>query len=401
MKVALVHDYLNQWGGAEEVLLAFHELFPDAPIYTLFYDEKLPLGEKTDEQQDQGGTLPITDIPRELVRPSGLQKLPKWLRNSRLLMPVYPTSIEMLDLSAYDLIVSDSSSYAKGVITRPDTVHICYLHTPTRYLWDYHERYLAEQKIGWFKKTLIVPMLSFLRVWDCWAADRVDFFIANSENVRDRIRKYYNRDATVIYPPIDVQGRKEEVARQLICRETKEIYDGTESFDNYYLFVGRLSAYKRVDLAIEACNRLQLPLMVVNTGREEEALREQAWSTVRFAGHVTREELADIYRHCKALIMPGLEDFGMVMVEAMSYGKPVIAFEGGGALEIVKPGMNGEFFRKETPRSLMDTIRIFEQKWQNGAYLPVEIHSSVERFDRSEFVKQIRSFIEKHTTISK
>ena len=373
-RVALVHDFINQWGGAERVLYALHELYPQAPIFTLFYDPDLFKSQVGQNQADS-----LFGLDQASLQTTAMQKLPAWLRNNRLLLPVYPTAIEMLDLSDYDLIISDSSAFSKGVITRPDAVHICYCHTPTRYLWDWHERYLQEQRLGWFKRTLLVPFLSLLRVWDFWAADRVDQFIANSENVRNRIRKYYDRESQVIYPPIDVQANRSLVSTTKADRKIKDYYDGLEKDDDYYLVVARLSGYKKVDLAIEACNRLQLPLVVVGTGREESRLKEMAWSSVRFAGQVSDAQLVEHYQKCKALIMPGEEDFGMVMVEAMSWGKPVIAYKQGGALEIVQAGINGEFFAQPKVRSLMDCLRDFEKKWQAGAYQMIEIFDSIQK----------------------
>jgi glycosyltransferase involved in cell wall biosynthesis len=386
-KVALIHDYLNQWGGAERVLWSMHELFPEAPIYTLLWDA----------QRAEKSTTELRRFTQTEVTASWLQGLPKWLRHSRLLLPLYPTAIEQLDLTEYDLVISDSSAFSKGVITRPDTVHICYCHTPTRYLWDWHERYLAEQHMGWFKKTLTVPILSYLRVWDRFAADRVDHFIANSQEVQRRIRKYYGRDSVVIYPPVPVRKRVAALAEREE-RARKLEYDGTEQDEGYYLIVSRLSGYKSINLAIDACNRLQVKLKIVGEGRDLKELRLQAWSNVEFLGHIRDEALAEVYRRSRALIMPGIEDFGMVMVEALSYGKPVIAFQGGGALEIVKEGVSGMFFRKPTVYALMDALRAFDDDWCNGKYQPRTVAETVDRFDEAEFKRQMRELVEAKTS---
>ncbi len=390
MKIALVHDFLNQWGGAEEVLLMLHEIYPDAPIYTLFHDRRQS-GPLVETAQPYEGAA---TWPADSLHLSGLQRLPGWLRRSRLLMPFYPTAIEMFDLSSYDVVISDSSAFSKGVLTRPGTVHICYCHSPTRYLWDWHERYIQEQRLSWFAKIFIVPFLSYLRIWDRWAADRVDIFLANSRNVQARIQKYYARGSQVIYPPINVLSHARDLGSYQLDRTVPDVYDGVKRDIPYYLIVARLSAYKKIEIAIEACNRLQVPLVIVGTGREIEKLRRLAWGTVTFVGKVTRSELDGYYAKCKALLMPGVEDFGMVMAEAMSFGKPVIAYRAGGALEIVREGISGEFFDKETPRSLMDAIRDFDSKWKNGSYDPEEIFRLAERFDRQHFTEAIQSVVE-------
>jgi len=310
-------------------------------------------------------------------------------------MPVYPTAVEMFDLSAYDIVISDSSAFSKGILTRPGAVHICYCHSPTRYLWDWHERYIQEQRLNWFSKAFIVPFLSYLRIWDRWAADRVDIFLANSKNVQARIQKYYGRESQVVYPPVGVEVRAEELDSCQIDRTIPDIYDGVERDIPYYLIVARLSAYKKIELAVDACNRLQLPLVIVGTGREEKKLRRLAWGSVRFAGQVIRTELDGYYRKCKALLMPGTEDFGMVMAEAMSFGKPVIAYRDGGAMEIVEEGTSGEFFDRESTRSLMDTLRRFEDSWRAGGYDARAIHGQAQRFDTRHFKDAIREIVAK------
>lgn len=385
-QVALVHDYLNQWGGAEQVLASLASIYPDASVYTMFKDEALAL--------NKGYRKAQRALDMQKVRVSGLQRLPPWLRNSRLLLPFYPTAVETLDVSHYDVVISDSSAYAKGILTRPDGVHINYCHSPTRFLWDWHQRYQQEQPVARALGVLIEPLMSYVRLWDRWAADRVDYFVANSHNVRERIAKYYQRDAVVIYPPVDVRSHAQEIPRAMPKRVIKSAYDGHEEDRDYYLIVARLSAYKKIDMAIEACNRLQVPLHVVGAGREEARLKKLAWGKVVFHADLDRTALEQHYRKCKALIMPGVEDFGMVMVEAMAFGKPVIAFRAGGALEIIKAGVSGEFFDRENVRSLMDAIRGFEASYVQGGYRPREIFDSVLRFDQREFENHMREFVD-------
>jgi len=387
-RVALVHDYLNQWGGAEQVLASLHAIYPDAPIYTL-YTDKLPedLAYQTNQRQ-------LLQLKPGQFRPSGLQKLPRWLRGKRFLMPFYPTAIERFDLTDYDVVISDSSAYAKGVVTRPGTVHISFCHSPTRYLWDWHERYLQENRISKLGRIFLTPVLSAMRLWDYWAADRVDHFVANSENVRARIGKFYRKPASVIYPPVDVLSHEKEIPSGKITRQVSHAYLAPPDLEkDFYLIVARLSAYKKIELAIKACNRLQLPLVIVGVGREEKRLRELAWGTVRFVSQLSREELDSHYRRAKALIMPGLDDFGMVMVEAMAFGKPVVAYQAGGALEIVQPGVNGEFFAEENTRSLMDTLRHFEQRWAEDHYQPRAVFDSVRKFDESVFQTNMKNLV--------
>ncbi len=394
LKVALVHDFLNQWGGAEQVLACIAAMFPEAPIYTLFREDNLPL------DQAYAGTM--ATLAARTIHVSSLQKYPRVLRQHRLLLPFYPTATEKLDLTPYDVVISDSGAWVKGVITRPDSVHINYCHSPTRFLWDWHERYLREQHVSGLKSLMVTPLMSLLRIWDRWAADRVDFYVANSVNVQRRIAKYYERPSTVIYPPVDVLAHEREIPHGKIKRTIKTIYDGQDNQDNYYLVVGRLSSYKKVDLAVEACNRLQLPLHIVGTdpkGKMIARLRKKSWGTVQVLPNLNRSDLQEQYRHAKALLMCGVEDFGMVMVEAMAFGKPVLAYHQGGALEIVESGKTGEFFEQESVRSLMDAIRLFESRWAQNHYQPREIFAAVKRFDSSRFKHEFMQFVRAKTQI--
>ncbi|MDP3963899.1 MAG: glycosyltransferase, partial [bacterium] len=327
MKVALVHDYLTELGGAERVLEALCELFPHAPIYTLIYDEKATNGL----------------FKHRRIHTSFLQKLP-WSRtrhrNYAWLMPV---AIEQFDLGRYDLVISDSASYAKGIVTKPHTVHISYCHTPIRYAWDDSHRYVKEFGLPPILRSFVPFFLNYLRVWDKEASLRVDAFIANSSFVRDRIRKYYRVDADVIHPPVDVEffGKTERAEKK------------------YFLAAGRLVAYKRFDLAVRAFNELKLPLIVAGEGPELNRLKAIAGPTIAFKGRITDAELREIYAGARALVFPQEEDFGITAVEAMATGTPVIAFRGGGALEHLAEGETGLFFDYERPGTLARTVERF------------------------------------------
>lgn len=330
LKVALVQDWLVKFGGAEWTLLNWHRIFPDAPLYTLVYDSK-----------KMGKTFSDFD-----VRTTYIQKIPGAVKHYQMLLPLMPGAWERLDLTEYDLVISSCSSCCKGIITRPDAVHICYCHTPTRYFWDMFYEYKRESNP--IKAFLMTPFIHKLRMWDRLAADRVDYFIANSEFTKKRIAKYYRRDADVIY----------SVGGNFV---PQEIYDSTENED-YYLTIGRLIGYKRFDLAIEACNRLGKRLIIVGTGNEEENLKKIAGPTIEFKGYCSDEEILEYYAKAKAFLFPGLEDFGFTPVEAQSGGTPVLAYGKGGALETVKDGKTGHFFYEQTVESLMECIEKFESE---------------------------------------
>jgi len=358
MKVALVHDYLNQYGGAEKVLEALSEIFPDAPIYTLIYDSKI-----------------IDNIlPGKEVRASFLQKIPLINRYHRFFPPLMPLAVEKLDLSDFDMVISDSAAFTKGVITRPETIHICYCHTPIRYAWDDSHKYVREFNMPFWAKIFVPIFMNYLRLWDREAAYRVDKFICNSNFVAKRVKKYYKRDATIIYPPVD----------------TKKFFPGTKS-ESYFLMVGRLLVYKRFDIAIEAFNRLELPLKIIGTGPESGKLKKMANWNIEFLGNVDSETLKKHYQECQALIFPQEEDFGIVALEAMACGRPVIAYRGGGALESVKENETGLFFDEQTAGSLVDAVK----KFDSGKFKSRKIKNHAMKFDKNIFKKKIKEFAEK------
>lgn len=362
MKVAIVYDRVNKWGGAERVLLALHKLFPDAPLFTSVYSKK---------------GAPWAESFQKII-PSFFQKIIPAQKAHELFALFMPIVFESFSFDAFDVVISVTSEAAKGIITKSSTLHICVCLTPTRYLWSGYYEYLRNtiaQFIAW-------PLVTYLRKWDLIAAKRPDYFIAISQNVSNRIKKYYNRESVVIYPPVELASY---VRRK---RSRKKQNDG------YFLLVSRISRfvpYKRIDLAIEAANKTRSELKVVGEGRDIEYFKKKAGPTVEFLGRLTDDALATYYKKCRALIFPGTEDFGLVMVEAQSFGKPVIAYRAGGALEIIKEGKTGEFFDKQNVRSLARVMANFHEKQYN---IRACIENS-QRFSFEKFEREFRSFLEK------
>ena len=358
MKVALVHDYLNQMGGAERVVLALHEIFPEAPLYTSIYDPR-----RVD-----------TAFQSMDIRTSFMQKLPLVKKHHQPFLPFYPFAMERLDLRGYDLILSSSSAFGKGVVTRPETMHICYCHTPMRWCWNYDE-YVQRERLGRIARNILPFFITGLRVWDQTSSMRVDHFIANSPVVADRIRKYYRRDAVVIPPPVEA---------------SRFTFDATTQAEAYFLIVSRLMPYKRIELAIEACNRLQLPLVIIGGGRDENRLKSIAGPTIRFMGRLSDEEILHYYAHCRAFILPGEEDFGITPLEAQASGRPVIAYAAGGALASVIDSVTGTFFQKQNVESLVEVLESFDER----RYDPQTIRNHALEFDKPRFHRRILQFIE-------
>ncbi len=356
MRVALVHDWLNQMGGAEAVLEALVEAFPGAPIYTSIYDrDRMP-------PHYRGWEIHVT----------WLDAMPFIHRQHQLYLPLYPLAFDGLNLSGYDVVISNKSGFCHGVVTGPSTVHLCYCLTPTRYVWAYEE-YIAREGLPGPMRRLLRPLITLLRIWDRMAADRVDAFIAISREVARRIQKFYRRPSILLHPPVDVQRF------QLAARP-----------EDYFLIVSRLIPYKRIDLAIEAFNRLGLPLIIVGDGRDRRRLQRMAGPTITFLGRVPADQLADLYARCRAFVFPGVEDFGIAPVEAMAAGRPVIAFAGGGALDTVVEGVTGVFFDTPTPESLVAAVRRFEElRFDPGA-----IRRHAEQFDKRVFQEKIKKIAE-------
>lgn len=357
MKIALVHDHLIQEGGAERVLEVFQEIYPQAPTYTLLFD-----------QAKLGQIFKDKDI-----RTSFLQNWPGALRHYQWFLPLMPTATEGYDLMEYDAVLSSCSAMAKGIITRSNTLHFCYCHTPTRYLWSDTHRYVDELKYNRLVKKAIPYILTRLRAWDQLAAQRVDFFIANSKNVSDRIKKYYRRDSVIIHPPIDTGQFK--IFNQV---------------GKYFLTGGRLVAYKKFDLAVLAFNRLGIPLKIFGEGPEEKKLKSLAKSNIEFLGKVKAEQLAELYGQAVAFIHPQIEDFGITAIESMACGRPVIAYAAGGACETVVGGKTGKFFDEQTWEALADTVVRFKPE----SFSPAEIKNYAQQFGAERFKKEIINLIE-------
>lgn len=323
MRIALVHDYLTQFGGGERVLKVLMDMFPNAPVYTLLHDKKVTEG--------------LLDGSR--IKTSFLQNIPLARSRHRLFPLFMPIIIEQFNLSKYDLVISASHSFGKGVITGPNTLHISYCFTPMRYVWDDSHRYVREFTVPSWLRSLIPFPLTYVRLWDSFAADRVDSFVAISNFVAKRIKKYYQRDAVVVYPPVDCGA-----------------YYIAKTIGNRFLIVSRLMSYKRIDLAIEAFNILGLPLDIVGTGPEEKKLKKISGSTIRFYGFLADEKIKTMFAECRAFIFPQEEDFGLTVLEAAASGRPVIAFAGGGALETITSD-TGIFFADQTVESLSEAVQ--------------------------------------------
>ncbi len=355
MRVALVQDWLNQMGGAEKTLLAMAEVFPGAPIYTSIYDASR-----------------LDKAFRSLdIRTSFMQRLPFVKRHHQPFLPLYPFAMESLDLRAYDLVLSASSAFAKGVITRPETLHICYCYTPMRWAWSFQD-YIEREHVGSLARLALAPFINWLRLWDYATAARVDAFIAISPVVAARIAKYYRRESVIIPPPVDVQR-----------------YTVSTRREDYFLIVSRLIPYKRIDLAVRAFTKLGLPLRIVGSGRDERSLRAMAGPTVKFLGRLSDEQVREQLAGCRAFIFPGEEDFGIAPVEAQACGKPVIAYGAGGALSTVLDGVTGQFFYQQTPEALASVVANF----RDAMFDPATIRRHAEQFDTALFAERLANFV--------
>ncbi len=357
MKTAIVVDWLTQMGGAERVVLAIKELFPEAPIYATVYNPDTV--DRVFHDMD--------------VRTSFIQRLPGAKKSYQKYLPLMPTAVEQFDLSEFDLVISSSSSMAKGILTRAETVHVCYCHTPMRYAWDFYHEYLNGPDVGWLKRKVIPWLMNYIRMWDRLTADRVDYFIANSETVARRIKKHYHRDSVVINPPVEAS-----------------FFTPGDIDEDYFLVISRLVPYKRVDMAIQACNELGLPLRVIGTGPEFDRLKAMAGPTVKMMGRLSEEEIKTHYSQCRAFLFPGEEDFGITPLEAQASGRPVIAFGKGGALETVVDGKTGLFFAEQTVDSLKSSIKRFE----NTSFDRQVIRQHAEKYDKVSFQEAFKSFLD-------
>ena len=361
IKVAIVHDWLTGMRGGEKCLEVFCEIFPKATLFILIHNK---------------GTVSPA-IENMDIRTSFLQKIPGIAKHYRKFLPLFPHAIESFDLSGYDLVLSSSHCVAKGVRTPEKALHICYCYTPVRYVWTFFDEYFSRE--SGVKKRVIAFFAKRIKKWDLRVNKDVDYFIGISHNVKNRINSYYNREADVIYPPADVEGIEER-----------------SSGGDYYLIVSALVTYKKVDLAVKAFNENGKKLLVVGSGGDADHLKSIAKENIEFKGWASDEELKSYYAGCKALIFPGEEDFGIVPVEAQGYGKAVIAYAKGGALETVTPfpddKATGVFFGEQTPESLNGAIEIFERN--KDTFKLGAIKENALRFNRNRFKREIEKYIQ-------
>lgn len=358
MRFAIVHDYLNQMGGAERVLMVLHDLFPDAPIFTSIYEPSL-----------------VDPAFRTMdIRTSFMQHLPLVHRHHQPFLPVFPFAFESLDLSRYDVVLSMSSAWSKAVVTRPDAIHLNYCLTPMRFAWAFDD-YVRDEPVSRWQRAVLAPILSWLRHWDVKTSNRVDEFSAISTVVQQRVNRYYSRSASIIYPPVDTTPFAP-------LRATSR--DG-----GYFVVASRLIPYKRIDLAIAACNQLRAPLKILGEGRDRARLEALAGPTIEFLGWVNEAEKRSVIADATAFIFPAEEDFGIAPVEAMAAGRPVVAFGSGGALDTVVPGKTGAFFHEATPEALASVLsEVQRQSWDCDA-----IASHAARFDTETFKAQMRAWV--------
>jgi len=355
MRLALVHDWLSQIGGAEDVLETLVGMFPGAPVYTsMYWREGMPAPYRAWD-----------------IRTTWMDRLPGVYRHHQPYLPFYPLAFGGLDLSGYEIVLSNKSGFCHSVRTG-EAMHICYCLAPTRYVWDF-DTYAARETIPPALRTALRPLVAILRRWDHRAAQRVDHFVAISREVQARIRRHYGRDSGVIHPPVDTARFRPSSTR-----------------DDYYLIVSRLVPYRRIDLAVRAFNQLRLPLLIAGGGRDRGALADLSGPTVTLLGRVPDEDLPDLYARCRAYILPGVEDFGIAPVQAQAAGRPVIAYGAGGALDTVVEGKTGAFFRDPTPGALGAAVRAFDP----DSVDPRACVRNAMRFDASVFKRRLMEFVE-------
>lgn len=363
LKVAVVHDWLVNYGGAERVVETILEIFPQADIYTLVYDEK-KMGKS---------------FPKEKVKTTFIQKIPKATKLYTKLLPLMPLAFEELDLTNYDLVISSSSCCAKGVITSPNTLHISYVHSPMRYIWDLYYDY--KKKSNFLVKAFMTIFSKSLRIWDVTSSRRIDVVIANSDYIKKRIKKCWGIDSKVIYPPVEIE----------------KYYPNGKEAEDFYVVFSRFVAYKRIDLAIEVCKELNRKLVVIGDGEERENLKRLADNNknIIFTGRISDEEVRDYLQRCKAMIFCAEEDFGIIPVEAQACGRPVIAYGKGGALETVVNGVTGVFFDRQEKESVKKAILEFENK----KFKAEDILENSRKFSKEKFKNKLIEVINEKNRI--
>ncbi len=357
MRIAIIHDYITSFGGAEKTFKNLLKLFPQAEAYALFYDRKIK----------------ERFFPDIKIKTSFLQKAP-FKHKYQLLMPLMPVAAETLDFRDFDIVISSSFSFAKGIITRPQTKHICYCYSPNRYLW------IRENNSGFLWKNPVSKiLLHHMRIWDRQASERVDEFIAISRTVQARIKKYYKRTSKLIYPPVQIPDAVEQVNKQ------------TNSKKEFYLIVSQLRKYKRIDLAVKAFNKLGLTLIIIGQGPKRKKLQKIAKKNIKFLGWQPDKVISKYYKDCTGFVFPGEDDFGIAPVEAMGYGKPILAYRKGGATETIIEGKTGEFFDVQHPAVLADGMRRLKNNLQN--YNPRFISNHAKNFSQQRFEKEFKNLI--------
>lgn len=358
MKIAIVHDWFNKRvGGAEQVTFELAKMFPDAPVFTLLYNKQI-FSKLLDESR---------------VRTSFLQKMPASIKKRpRYLLPLIPKAVASLDFRSFKIVISVSSAFVKNIHLPDGTVHICYCNTPMRFGWDYREQYLIEQQLGLIRRQLATQITKRIKAWDKAGSQEVDVWLANSKTVAKRINKYYQQTAEVVYPPVGTQ--------QFQPKSTKS---------NYYLTLSGLTPYKKIDLAIAACNELRRPLIVAGDGTDRTRLQKLAGPTIKFTGHVSESQKRQLLQNARALIYPNEEDFGIAPVEAMAAGTPVIGYNKGGLTESVIHGETGILFNNQTPQGLSAAIMDFESRHFDST----TIVKQAAKFDAAIFTKRLRQIV--------
>jgi len=354
-KIAIVADWLTNFAGSENVILELHKMFPDAPIFTTVYNEKLK------------------EFKNAKIKTSFLQKIPFAKTKHQLFLKWMPNAIESFDLSDFDIVISSAHSIAKGIITKTDTIHFSYCHSPMRYAWDDSHRYIRESNFPGIVKKFFPFFMKDIRIWDRLSADRVDYFFANSNFIAKRIKKYYKRNSKVIFPPVDI----------------KKFYTSKKKGD-YFLAMGRLIPYKKFDLIIEAFNDLGLKLKIIGTGSDKKKLIKMAKKNIEFLGFIDKKERNNILSNARAFLFPQVEDFGISAVEAIASGTPLISFYKGGAKDIVTPE-NGIFFEEQNKKSLKKAIKEFIKN--ENKFNSEKIRNTSFRFDKTVFRENIINYI--------